>query len=192
MRKTVKGGTGSGAVRERYSVTIEQGLLNAGYEITTLGWLDRFDRFYADTYEQYRQEMEKKVEGIREFYKILGMIPPFRHPTGIPVTEEDIAASACDTAIFVIARQAGEGNDRTDEKGDFRLDDIEYENLKTLSKAYKNFIVVINAGGVIDVSFLDELNISALVYFVQGGEEGGNAFADVMSGKTGFSGRLAT
>ncbi len=116
----------------------------------------------------------------------------FRHPTGIPVTEEDIAASACDTAIFVIARQAGEGNDRVDEKGDFRLDDIEYENLKTLSIAYKNFIVVINAGGVIDVSFLDEFNISALVYFVQGGEEGGNAFADVMSGKTGFSGRLAT
>ena len=50
-RMTVKGGTGSGAVRERYSVTIEQGLKNEGYEIASTAWLDRFDRFYADSYE---------------------------------------------------------------------------------------------------------------------------------------------
>ena len=55
-RKTVKGGTGSGAVRERCSVTIEDGLKNAGFEITSGAWLDRFDSFYAETYEAYRQE----------------------------------------------------------------------------------------------------------------------------------------
>ncbi len=58
-RKTVKGGTGSGAVRERYSVTIAQGLADAGFEITTTGWLDRFDQFYADAYEAYRQEIKQ-------------------------------------------------------------------------------------------------------------------------------------
>ncbi len=191
-RKTVKGGTGSGAVRERYSVTIAQGLADAGFEITTTGWLDRFDQFYADAYEAYRQEMEKRVEGVREFYRILGMIPPFQHPTGIPVTEEDIAASACDTAIYVLARQAGEGNDREDRQGDYRLDDVERENLEVVSRAYKNLIVVINAGGVIDVSFLDTLHVSALVYYVQGGEEGGHALADALAGKVNFSGKLAT
>ena len=123
-RMTVKGGTGSGAVRERYSVTVAQGLEAAGFEITTKGWLDRFDKFYADTYEEYRQAMEKKVEGIQEFHKILGMIPPFRHPTGIPVMREDVESSACDTAIYVLARQAGEGNDRRDEQGDYRLDEV--------------------------------------------------------------------
>ena len=191
-RMTVKGGTGSGAVRERYSVTIAEGLQNAGFEIASVGWLDRFDKFYADTYEEYRQAMEKKVEGVREFHKILHMIPPFEHPTGIPVTDEDVKASACDTAIYVLARQAGEGNDRKDEQGDYRLDDVERENLEFVSKAYKDFIVVINAGGVIDVGFLDTLHVSALVYFVQGGEEGGNALADVLSGKVNFSGKLAT
>lgn len=191
-RMTVKGGTGSGAVRERYSVNIEQGLLNAGFEITTTDWMDRFDRFYTDTYEQYRQEQEKRVEGMRSFYQILGMVQPFRHPTGIPITQEDIDASACDTAIYVLARQAGEGNDRVDEQGDYRLDDIEKENLEIVSNRYQNLIVVINCGGVIDVSFLDTLHVSALVYFVQGGEEGGNALADVLSGKQNFSGRLAT
>ena len=44
-RMTVKGGTGSGAVRERYSVSIAEGLKNAGFEITTEAWLDRFDQF---------------------------------------------------------------------------------------------------------------------------------------------------
>lgn len=191
-RMTVKGGTGSGAVRERYSVTIAEGLEAAGYEITTRKWLDRFDKFYADTYESYRLEQEKRVEGIHEFYKILGMITPFEHPTGVPVTREDVEISNCDTAIYVLARQAGEGNDREDKQGDYRLDDVEKENLEMVSKSYRNLVVVINAGGVIDVSFLDTLHVSALVYFVQGGEEGGNALADVLSGRTNFSGKLAT
>lgn len=191
-RMTVKGGTGSGAVRERYSVSIEQGLLDAGFEIASSAWLDRFDRFYADTYEAYRQEQEERVRGIREFYKILGTVTPFRHPTGIPITEEDVKASDCHTALYVLARQAGEGNDRLDEQGDYRLDDIELENIEFVSKHYQNLVVIINCGGVIDVSFLDRLHISALVYFVQGGEEGGNALADVLSGKRNFSGRLAT
>ena len=191
-RMTVKGGTGSGAVRERYSVTIAQGLEKAGFNITTTDWLDRFDTFYADTYESYRLAMEEKVAGITEFYRILGMIPPFTHPTGIPITQADIDESACDTAIYVLARQAGEANDRRDIKGDYRLDDVETENLETLSRAYKHLIVVVNAGGVIDVGFMDTLHVSALVYYVQGGEEGGRALADVLSGKENFSGKLAT
>ncbi len=191
-RMTVKGGTGSGAVRERYSVTIAEGLEAAGYEITTRKWLDRFDKFYADTYESYRQEQEKRVEGIREFYKILKMITPFEHPTGIPVTREDVENSDCDTAIYILARQAGEGHDREDKQGDYRLDDVERKNLEMVSESYRNLVVVINVGGVIDVSFLDTLHVSALVYFGQGGEEGGNALADVLSGRTNFSGKLAT
>lgn len=191
-RMTVKGGTGSGAVRERYSVTIEQGLVNAGFEIASTGWLDRFDRFYADTYEAYRQEQEERVKGMQNFYQILGTVQPFRHPTGIPITPEDVLAAACDTAIYVLARQAGEGNDRVDEQGDYRLDDVERENLEFVSLHYKNTVVIVNCGGVVDVSFLDTLHVSALVYFVQGGEEGGNALADVLSGKRNFSGRLAT
>ncbi|MBR6120459.1 MAG: hypothetical protein IKQ04_09100 [Oscillospiraceae bacterium] len=46
---------------------------------------------------------------------------PFRHPTGIPITREDVQSSHCDTAIYVLARQAGEGNDWVDEQGDYRL-----------------------------------------------------------------------
>ncbi len=190
-RMTVKGGTGSGAVRERYSVNIETGLKDAGYEIATQSWLDRFDRYYADTYEAYRQEMEEKVAGIASFSQILRMIPPFQHPTGIPITAEDISGSACDTAIYVLARQAGEGNDRYDRPGDYYLDEVEWENLRAAAKSYRDLVVVVNVGGLIDLSFLDELSVSALVYVSQGGEEGGHALADVLSGKVNFSGKLA-
>ncbi len=191
-RMTVKGGTGSGAVRERYSVSIEQGLENAGYAIATKNWIDRFDRFYADTYEAYRQVEEERVKGIQNFYQILGMVRPFQHPTGMPVEDADIIASETDTAIFVISRQAGEGNDRENRPGDYQLDEVEYANLKKLSERYANLIVVINVGGMIDLSFMDELHVSALVYFSQGGEEGGNALADLLSGRVNFSGRLTT
>lgn len=191
-RKTVKGGTGSGAVRERYSVTIEQGLLNAGLKITTTDWLDRFDRYYQETYASYCEDVEQRVTGIRDFHTILGLCGRFEHPTGIPVTGEDIENSRTDTAIYVLARQAGEGQDREDKQGDYRLDDLEKENLKRVSEGYSDFIVVINCGGVLDVSFLDEIHVSALVYYSQGGEEGGNALADVLTGRENFSGHLAT
>ena len=152
-RMTVKGGTGSGAVRERYSVSIEEGLTNAGFEVTTGSWLDRFDRYYADTYEEYRQGVEEEVKGITDFYKILHLAGHFEYPTGIPITDDDIADDkkrGVNTAIYVLSRQAGEGADREDKKGDYRLDDVEMENLKSASKGYENFIVIINAGGVID------------------------------------------
>lgn len=191
-RMTVKGGTGSGAVRERYSVSIEEGLKYLDVEITTTDWLERFECFYADAYETYRQSIEKKVEGLRDFYKILMEAGQFEHPTGIPVTDQDIAASETDTAIYVLARQAGEGEDRKDKKGDYRLDDVELENLRIISKAYRNFIVVVNAGGVLDLSFVDEFHVSALIYYVQGGEEGGNALAELLVGEKNFSGKLAT
>ena len=35
VRKTVKGGTGSGEVNSRYFITVEQGLKDAGFTVTT-------------------------------------------------------------------------------------------------------------------------------------------------------------
>ncbi|MCR4676428.1 MAG: glycoside hydrolase family 3 C-terminal domain-containing protein [Sphaerochaetaceae bacterium] len=189
-RMTVKGGRGSGEVRNRYSVSIEEGLKNAGYEILSTRWLDGFDKYYADTYEAYRVEMERRVEGLKDFHEIQHAMFPFDHPTGMAVTEEDLCDT--DTAIYVLARQAGEGHDRTDKKGDYSLTDIEVQSLGFVASHYKNTIVIVNVGGLLDLSFMDSMNISALVYFTQGGEEGGNALSDVLSGKFNFSGKLTT
>lgn len=191
-RMTVKGGTGSGAVRERYSVSIEKGLINAGYEIVSTPWIDRFDEYYNNTYQKYSNEVEEKVSGVRDFFEILHLAGKFDHPTGIPITSHDVKELNVNTAIYVLARQAGEGIDRKDVQGDYRLDDIELQNLKFLSEVYENLIIIVNVGGTIDLSFMDELNVAALIYMGQGGEEGGNALADLLTGKKNFTGKLAT
>lgn len=193
-RMTVKGGLGSGSVEERYSVNIEDGLKNAGYEITTQDWLNDYDAEYASTYQAYHDMVEEKVKGLTNPMQIIPLAHSFvyRYPSGRPVTQADIEKSETDTAIYVLMRQAGECNDRKLEKGDYYLTDIERENLQILAQAYAHTILVINVGGHIDMAFMDEIpGIDAAVLFVQGGEEGGNALADVLSGKMNFSGKLA-
>lgn len=196
-RMTVKGGTGSGAVRERHSVSIEEGLRNAGLEITTSAWLDRFDAYYQNLYQEFCDRVEWEVAGVRDFYQILRKVKEvgFQYPTGVPVTDEDIEAdraAGVTTALFVIARQAGEGVDRKDLEGDYELDAMERQNLQTLSRSYENLVVIVNCGGFIDLSFVEKVHVSALVYFSQGGEEGGNALADVLTGMENFTGKLAS
>lgn len=193
-RKTVAGGTGSGDVQKRYAVSIEQGLENAGYEITTKTYLDDYDREYAEAYRRWHDQVETEIAEIE--HPIMALMKAqeysFRYPAGRLITKEEIKQSDTDTAVYVLMRQAGEGNDRKLEQGDYLLTDIEYHNLELVSEAYRHTIVVINVGGMIDLGFMDRLNgIDALVFYVQGGMEGGNALADVLSGKVNFSGKLA-
>lgn len=193
-RKTVKGGTGSGSVQERHSVTIAEGLLNAGYTITTSQYLDDYDQTYHAAYQVWHDTVSARVAGmpIMQAMGELSILGGFQWPAGRRVTSDDIAASDTDTAIYVIARQAGEGADRKFEPGDWFLTEDEKANLKLIAAAYAHSIVIINVGGQIDLTWLDEINgIDALVYFVQGGMAGGDALADLLSGKFSFSGKLA-
>ena len=193
-RRTVKGGLGSGSVEERHSVSIEEGLINGGFEITTRNWLDDYDREYRETYQVYRDMVEEKIKGLTNPVQIIPLAHSYvyRYPSGRLITENDITASETDTAVYVLTRQAGECNDRKLEPGDYYITDVERENLKILAEAYEKAILVINVGGLIDMAFLDEISgIDAVVLFVQGGEEGGNALADVLSGRKNFSGKLS-
>lgn len=193
-RLTVKGGLGSGSVEERYSVNIEEGLKNAGYEITTQDWLNDYDEEYKSTYETYHDMVEEKVKGLTSPMEIIPLAHSYvyRYPSGRLITKEDVKKSDTDTALYVLMRQAGECNDRKLEKGDYYITDIERENLRILAESYAHVVLIVNVGGHIDMEFLDEIpGISAVVLFVQGGEEGGNALGDVLSGKQNFSGKLA-
>ena len=70
-RRTVKGGLGSGSVEERYSVTIEEGLKNAGYEITSQLWLDDYDKEYEETYQAYVSMVEEEIKGMTNPMEII-------------------------------------------------------------------------------------------------------------------------
>lgn len=191
-RRTVKGGTGSGSVNERHSVSIEEGLLAAGFTVTTKDWLDRYDDYYDSTYKAWKDAREAEIVGITDMIQILGIVSQtaFVYPCGIPVEERDLAEDT-ETAIYVIARQVGEGYDRSNAEGDFLPASVEYENIKTLTKYYKKTIVVVNAGGQVDTSEIEKLGIQGLIFYGQAGQEGGHAFADIVSGKLNPSGKLS-
>ena len=190
-RQTVAGGTGSGAMHPRHTVGIEEGLEAAGVTVLSKAWLDRYDAHYAAEYAAWKARIEEKIASFTDLYRILGVISHdrFVYPTGIPVENSDLS-NETENALYVITRQAGEGADRKDVKADYRLDDVEYENLKTLCAHYKIVCVIVNVGGFLDLSFLDELPVNALLFLGQGGQAGGSALADLLLGKVSPSGRL--
>lgn len=192
-RRTVKGGSGSGDVRERHSVTIEEGLKNAGFTFPTTLWMDRFQEKYDADVKAWRIGVEEKIKGFNPIQTMQMFISigenPMPYPACTPVLPDELTTET-DTAIYVLSRQAGEGRDRRVEKGDYLLSDVETESLRTLSAHYKKLILVLNCGSVIDLSILDEVRIDAVLFYGQGGMEGGNALADLLTGAVTPSGKL--
>ena len=76
--KTIKGGTGSGDVNERDYVTIAQGMKNAGYEVTTEGWLDSYVKIYDQAREDWKAAILKKAE------KMLRLVGLEKHAKHLP------------------------------------------------------------------------------------------------------------
>lgn len=189
---TVKGGTGSGEVNSREVVTIYQGLKNAGYTITTERWLLDTEEEYQASRMAYRQEVIDKVNAnhqpIEERFKFFAAYRSTPYVAPMPNAPEP---TDTDTAVFVISRVSGEGKDRSAAKGDYYLSDGEDATLSKVCVLYPHVVVVINTGGLIDLSFLDRFpQIEGVLYIHQPGQEVGNAFADVLSGKTTPSGKL--
>lgn len=185
-RHTIKGGTGSGSVNNRSNVSIDEGLRNAGFTITTDVWLDAYDAAYDKSYEEWKSYIYEISEpgNFDSLYRAHAS-HPMQMPKGSAITKTDAA-----DAIYVISRVSGEGADRKAEPGDYYLSEQEEEELKAVAECYDNTIVVLNAGGVMDVSFLEKYNIAALVILSQAGMEGGNALADILSGAVTPSGKL--
>lgn len=187
----IKGGTGSGDVNEREVVSICQGLLDAGFEVTTKEWIEEYDRIYAEARASWRDDIWEKVrkdKGGNSFALFLVYSSnPFHMPDGPAITGTD-----ADTAIYIISRVAGEGTDRFNTEGDYYLTDSERNAISRVCALYKQVILVVNAGGLVDLSFTEKYeNIDAILQLVQPGMEGGNAFADVVSGKVSPSGKMA-
>ena len=183
---TIKGGTGSGEVKERRVISILEGLLDRQYEITSLEWLNEYKEVYDKKYDEFVKEKKKRVN-LLDITGIMGQLAEeFQAPIGSDVIKTDT-----DTCVYVLSRQAGEAGDRRLEKGDYYLSDNEYSQIKKCREYYKKFILVINAGSSVDLSFVDESKIDSIIYMSQLGMEGGYALADVLSGVVNPSGKLA-
>lgn len=192
-RRTVQGGTGSGSVNSRSTVNVEEGLHNAGFEVLGSSWMDRFDAIADEAKEKYQQKMQKAFA--EKDLETLSMIfaDPYKEPCAIPVLQSDIQDAPAKCAVYVIARNSGEGQDRNLVPGDYYLTDTEKENLLLLTHSYDKVIVLLNVGGVIDTAFLRETEgIDAILLMSQAGNITGLAVADVLTGKVTPSGHLTT
>lgn len=180
----IAGGTGSGDVNKAYTVSLQQGLHNAGYKTD------------ADLEAAYATYMA--AERIKHPKK--GFFEEFQSPTE-PIAEYVMdnewlvkKAGESDIAIVSIGRNAGEARDRK-QPNDYYLNDAEKTLIQGVSEAFhakhKKVIVVLNIGGVVDVmAWRNEADAVLLAW--QPGQEGGNAIADVLIGKVNPSGKLAT
>src|SRR5690606_6389309 len=104
------------------------------------------------------------------------------------------SATSDDAAIITIGRQAGEGGDRSEAQGDYRLTDEELQIIDAVSGAFhaqdKTVTVVLNVNGLVDTSeWASKVDSILLAYM--GGQETGNAVTDILSGDVNPSGKLA-
>jgi len=180
----VSGGTGSGDVNEEYTISLVQGLSNAGFKL---------DESLTKSYQDYVAAEKAKQPKKNFFEEFMNPTPRITEMAADNNLINDQAAAA-DVALITIGRNAGEGSDRKVEN-DFNLKAAEVALIENVSNAFhaqhKKVIVIINAGGVIEVaSWRDKVDAVLLTW--QPGLEAGNAVADILSGKVNPSGRLAT
>ncbi|NOU98814.1 glycoside hydrolase family 3 N-terminal domain-containing protein [Paenibacillus planticolens] len=111
----------------------------------------------------------------------------------MPLTADilNAAKAKSDTAIAIIGRTAGEDKDNKDEKGAYRLTDLEVAMLDQVYAKFDRLAIVLNVANVIDMSWAKNYPKASIVYAWQGGMEGGSAVADVLTGDVTPSGKLS-
>ena len=178
----IAGGTGSGNVNRAYTVSLLDGLKNAGYQI---------DEALKADYEQYIEAENKKntPDSSQPFSRFMPVPRPTELIPTTKVLSEQVAKA--DVALVTLGRTSGEFVDRN--VSDFELSEEELQLLKSVSQAFhaagKKVVVVLNIGGVIETASWKKLPDAILLAW-QAGQEGGNSVTDVLSGKVSPSGKL--
>lgn len=187
---TVKGGTGSGDVHPRKSVSVLEGMLNKGFDIVSRDWLADYETRYHNARQVWRDMIlgDGSEEAKANFFFVYAD-NPFHMPEGRPLSEADVKGS--EAAVYVISRFAGENKDIKCDAGDYYLTDSEMADLEALNDMKIPTVLLVNTGGPVELTKVSELEyIKAILYIAQAGQEGGNAVADVLCGDVNPSGKL--
>ena len=181
----ISGGTGSGDVNEAYTISLIQGISNAGMES---------DKSLQAIYLNYIKEARAKQEKPKNF--LAAMMGGHQPVDEMPLTKELAVSMAekADVALITIGRNAGEGQDREAKEGDFYLSATEKDMIKTVTDAFhaknKKAIVILNIAGVVETASWRDIP-DAILCAWQPGQEAGNSVMDVLTGKVNPSGKLA-
>lgn len=171
-----KSGTGSGGlVNVSRVIGVTEGLMERGVKV---------NKELLDVYKKWDEENPFDIG--------TGWGQEPWSQTEMPV-EDSLAAriaEKCSVAIAVIGRTAGEEQDNRNVKGAYLLSEGEERMLNTVRKHFKKLIILLNVGGIIDMSFVSKYSPDAVLYIWQGGMVGGSGTADVLTGKVSPSGKL--
>lgn len=180
-----RSGSGSGgSVHVPYTTNLTDSLI----ELEEKGGFAKVNRELAQTYRDWIKNN------------------PFDNGAGWaqePFTQLDMEISsqlACenakksDKALYVIGRLAGEDRDFVNEKGSWLLSDAERKNIRTLCESFEKVVIVFNTCGIMDTSWINDAefkgHITAVLYVWHGGQEGGRAAANILTGKAFPGGKL--
>lgn len=107
------------------------------------------------------------------------------------VTEEMLeCARSNDVSLVIIGRTAGEDQDNNAKAGSYCLTETEEDMIHRVCEVSERTVVVLNVGNIIDMSWVEKYRPQAVLYVWQGGQEGGNGVADVLTGKVCACGKL--
>lgn len=188
---TIKGGTGSGDVNVRHSVSIYDGFTLARVRVTSKDWIEDYEERYELARQAWKKQILDECGGTTDGQLFFDTYTShaFEMPEGRPIEDTDVQDAK--TAVYVISRVAGEGSDRHLAKGDYYLTDHELEDLRVLATLVEKIIIVINAGAPIDLTVLEAMpEVKAILFMGQAGEEGGNACARILLGFVNPSAKL--
>ncbi len=178
----IAGGTGSGNVNRAYTVSLLEGLRNAGYAID-----DELEKTYTKYIKEETERLNPKSDDPMAMF-----MPKIRAGEFVPSARLlDKMVRANDVAIITLGRNSGEFLDR--KVADFTLTEQESGMIEAVCAAFhkagKKVVVILNVGGVIETASWKNLPDAVLLAW-QAGQEGGNSVADVLKGVANPSGKL--
>ena len=94
------------------------------------------------------------------------------------------------TGVIVLARTSGENHDMQNVVGDYQISDTERRMIEHVTSVMDEVVLVLNIGCAMDLSFLREYKIDAILYTNVMGEIGMLSAAEILLGKLCPSGKL--
>ena len=180
------GGSGSVTLYDKDKVTLQQGIEQAGFEVNT-----SLLNFFKEEGENPKESWWEKEQNILKSAKAFS-----------------------DTAVVTISRFTGENCDADENTTDqtsysfskpyqasYNDNDLDGRNfcqlslreeamLKWVSNNFNEVIVLINSGNMMELGFLDNPKINAILYTSYPGKSGTKAIGDILAGKVNPSGHL--
>lgn len=136
--------------------------------------------FHQSIEEHSSFKVNREISGL---YKTLQSVVPSKE-------QLEAAKKQSDTAVIILSRVAGEFADNRPEKGFYYLTDEERDMIKAVSAAFSKTVAILNTGYPIELRWVEEYGIDAVIYTGFAGMCAGYALMELLDGRANFSGKL--